>query len=62
MKFKVIIRKSTNGKFYPVLQGLNGEDVFQHTRDNGTKPAIKKLCNSWFPGVVIVDESLKRKK
>jgi len=59
--FTVRIRKSeTNGKYYHVLQGLNGEDVYVHTKDNGTKQGIKRLCNKWFPGVEIIDETLKR--
>jgi len=57
--FNVHIRKSTDGQYYSVLVGLNGEDVFvQET--NKSKQSVKKLVGKWFPGAVLIDETLKR--
>ena len=58
--FTCNIRTSRDKEFHVVLVGLNYEDTFVQTRDNHKKASLKKLCKSWFPDAVIIDETKKK--
>lgn len=61
-KFKAVVKQSANnGEYYSLLKGHNNETVFmQETCKN--KQDVIDLVNSWFPGVTIIDKTLKNKK